>query len=79
VLLSGRAARGDIRDGLWVRLVDVGAALAARSYTPDGSVVVEVVDRFCPWKELIVYHRLHVMDHVQQIATIKADPGYPAD
>ena len=30
-------------------------------------------------KELIVYHRLHVMDHVQQIATIKADPGYPAD
>ena len=21
----------------------------------------------------------HVMDHVQQIATIKADPGYPAD
>jgi hypothetical protein len=29
-------------------------------------------------KELIVYHRLHVMDHVQQIEKIKADPGYPA-
>jgi hypothetical protein len=28
-------------------------------------------------KELIVYHRLHVMDHVQQIEKIKADPGYP--
>ena len=28
-------------------------------------------------KELIVYHRLHVMDHLQQIEKIKADPGYP--
>jgi hypothetical protein len=30
-------------------------------------------------KELVAYHRLHVMDHVQQIEKIKADPGYPAD
>ena len=29
-------------------------------------------------KELIVYHRLHVMDHVQQIEKIKAAPSYPA-
>src|SRR3989442_454157 len=28
-------------------------------------------------KELIAYHRLHVMDHLQQIEKIKADPGYP--
>ena len=28
--------------------------------------------------ELIALHRLHVMDHVQQIEKIKADPGYPA-
>ncbi len=28
-------------------------------------------------KELIAFHRLHVMDHVQQIEKIKADPGYP--
>ena len=26
-------------------------------------------------KELIVYHRLHIMDHLQQIEKIKADPG----
>ena len=30
-------------------------------------------------KELIAFHRLHVMDHVQQIEKIKADPGYPAN
>jgi len=29
-------------------------------------------------KELIALHRLHVMDHVQQIEKIKVDPGYPA-
>jgi DinB superfamily len=28
-------------------------------------------------KELIALHRLHVMDHVKQIETIKTDPGYP--
>jgi len=31
------------------RLVDVGAALSARSYAVPGSVVIEVVDEFCPW------------------------------
>ncbi len=30
-------------------------------------------------KELIALHRLHIMDHVQQIEKIKADPGYPRD
>ena len=28
-------------------------------------------------KELIALHRVHVMDHVQQIEKIKAEPGYP--
>ena len=38
-----------VREGLWVRLIDVGAALAARGYTSDGSIVIEVADEFCPW------------------------------
>ena len=36
-------------DGLWVRLVDVGAALAARTYPEDGDLVLEVGDEVCPW------------------------------
>jgi predicted acetyltransferase len=40
-----------IGDGLWVRLVDVGAALSARSYAADGTVVFDVIDEFCPWNE----------------------------
>jgi predicted acetyltransferase len=40
-----------VGDGLWVRLVDVGAALAARSYAGDGELVLEVSDEFCRWNE----------------------------
>jgi predicted acetyltransferase len=38
-----------VGDGLWVRLVDVGAALAARAYSGDGAVAFELDDEFCPW------------------------------
>ena len=37
-----------IGDGLWVRLVDVGAALSARAYGGEGTVVFEVEDEFLP-------------------------------
>ncbi|GAA2089241.1 GNAT family N-acetyltransferase [Streptomyces albiaxialis] len=36
-------------DGLFVRPVDVGAALAARTYAAPVDVVFEVEDAFCPW------------------------------
>jgi predicted acetyltransferase len=38
-----------VREGLWVRLIDVGAALSARGYATDDSVVIDVADEFCPW------------------------------
>src|SRR5256885_8696689 len=38
-----------VREGLWVRLIDVGAALSARGYATDGSIVIEIADEFCPW------------------------------
>ncbi|MGW1765190.1 GNAT family N-acetyltransferase [Streptomyces sp. NPDC002073] len=40
-----------VRDQLHVRLVDVGAALAARVYGSPVDVVFEVTDAFCPWNE----------------------------
>ncbi|MFJ8508719.1 GNAT family N-acetyltransferase [Streptomyces avermitilis] len=39
------------RDSLHVRLVDVGAALEARTYQASVDVVFEVEDAFCPWNE----------------------------
>ncbi len=40
-----------LSDGLWLRVVDVPAALAGRRYRTDGSVVLEISDSFCPWNE----------------------------
>ncbi len=36
-------------DALSVRLVDVEAALSARSYAADGEITIELEDAFCPW------------------------------
>jgi predicted acetyltransferase len=36
-------------DALWVRLADVGRALAARTYGGPVDVVLDVRDEFCPW------------------------------
>jgi predicted acetyltransferase len=38
-----------LQDALWCRLVDVGAALAARGYASDEAVVFEVEDEHCAW------------------------------
>ena len=38
-----------MKDSLHVRLVDVGAALEARTYQAPVDVVFEVEDAFCPW------------------------------
>ncbi len=49
LLATPRRMRLRIGDGLWVRLVDVGAALSARSYAADGAIVFDVADDFCRW------------------------------
>jgi predicted acetyltransferase len=51
LLAYPRRARYWRGDCLWVRLVDVGAALSGRAYAAEGSVVLEVRDAFCPWNE----------------------------
>lgn len=49
-MLADRAAiRGQVREGLWLRLVDVATALATRTYAEEGSVVLDIKDAFCPW------------------------------
>jgi predicted acetyltransferase len=51
LLANPRRLRYRMGDGLWVRLVDVGAALSGREYLADGSIVFDVKDDFCPWNE----------------------------
>lgn len=44
-----RELRFRVHDGLWVRLVDLPAALAARRMGDGAPVVFEVADAFCEW------------------------------
>jgi predicted acetyltransferase len=44
-----RRLHASLYDGLWLRLVDVDAALRARSYGNDDALVLEVRDDFCAW------------------------------
>jgi predicted acetyltransferase len=46
-----RRMRFTIGDALWLRLVDVEAAVGARTYEAGEPVVLEVADGFCPWNE----------------------------
>jgi predicted acetyltransferase len=50
-LVDARALRVSLEDGIWVRLVDVAQALAARRYSAPGRLVLRVHDPFCPWNE----------------------------
>ena len=49
LLAEPRRLGFSLRDGVWVRVLDVKAALSARSYQPHDYVVIEVADEFCPW------------------------------
>ena len=49
LLADPRALAAEVFDSLWVRLVDVGRALAARTYRVPVDVVLDVRDEFCPW------------------------------
>jgi predicted acetyltransferase len=48
LLAEPRRLHARVRDALWLRLVDVQAALAGRRYGRDGSLVLELADAFCP-------------------------------
>jgi predicted acetyltransferase len=39
----------NVREGMWLRLIDMRAALEARTYGAAGSLTFEVTDEFCPW------------------------------
>jgi predicted acetyltransferase len=48
LLANRRAARPRVSDGLWIRLVDLPAALTRRSYARDVDVVIDVTDQLLP-------------------------------
>jgi predicted acetyltransferase len=51
LLATPRRTQFRMGDALWLRLVDVGAALSGRAYGGDGRIVFEVRDAVCPWND----------------------------
>jgi predicted acetyltransferase len=51
LLAAPRRVRYRMGDGLWVRLVDVAAALSGRAYGEGGPLVLEVQDAVCEWND----------------------------
>jgi predicted acetyltransferase len=51
MLADPRRLQRSTRDGLWLRLIDVSAALMLRRYMHSDRLVLEVRDELCPWNE----------------------------
>ena len=51
MLADPRRLQRSTSDGMWVRLIDVGAALKLRRYMQSDRLVLEVRDELCPWNE----------------------------
>jgi predicted acetyltransferase len=51
LLGTPRRMRYQMGDGLWVRLVDLPAALSGRAYGEGGPLVLEVRDAVCEWND----------------------------
>jgi predicted acetyltransferase len=51
LLANNRRARYRMSDALWVRLVDLPAALSGREYGEGGPLVLEVRDAVCEWND----------------------------
>ena len=66
-----------LSDGLWLRVVDVAAALGSRSYRGTGSVVFELTDEFCPWNAGV--WRLSVADGKGSAERTDEPPGIALD
>jgi predicted acetyltransferase len=48
LLAEPRRMKFQVNDGVWVRILDVQAALSARTFSGDGAVVLDVRDGFMP-------------------------------
>ena len=77
LVVDPRALHLSVRDGLWVRLVDVETALRRRSYSSDGEMVLEVRDALLPENagRYVVGARVERTDDEAELALDVADLG----
>ena len=51
MLADPRRLQRNIRDGLWLRIIDVHSALKQRYYSKNDALVLEIKDELCPWNQ----------------------------
>jgi predicted acetyltransferase len=51
LLTDPRKLQRSVRDELWLRIVDVPAAIQTRSYDAEASAVIQIRDEFCSWNQ----------------------------
>ena len=51
MLADPRRLQRNIRDGLWLRIIDVHSALEQRCYSKNDALVLEIKDELCPWNQ----------------------------
>ena len=49
MLADPRRLQRNIRDALWLRIIDVHGALTQRCYSKSDALVLEIRDELCPW------------------------------
>jgi predicted acetyltransferase len=77
MLADYRRLRARPLDALWLRLIDVDAALAARRYSADDALVFDVTDSTCPWNA--GRHRLESRLGEVNCAPTDAEPDIQVD
>jgi predicted acetyltransferase len=51
MVLAPRRLQARWSDAIWLRVVDVKAALERRTYAADGAITFELTDSFCEWNQ----------------------------
>jgi predicted acetyltransferase len=73
-----RLASG-VADAMWLRIIELPAALEGRSYRGPGSLVFEVTDDFCPWNAGLWQLTVQTEDGVATVTGTRAAPDLSMD
>ncbi|HEX6286070.1 MAG TPA: GNAT family N-acetyltransferase, partial [Acidimicrobiia bacterium] len=77
MITDSRRVRRSVADALWIRLMDVPAALTARAYERDGVVTIEVNDNFGAGASGV--YRLEVVDGESSCELVDTAPDVGLD
>jgi predicted acetyltransferase len=68
-----------VSDAMWLRIIELPAALEGRSYRGPGSIVFEVTDDFCPWNAGTWQLAVADPDGVAKVTGTRAAPDLSMD